>query len=201
VGNVYPLIALVEPGVMRQMLGRKLASGDTVINLDGDIYYAVRGSPADGDVVRWNAAGYAEWASVDHGGYAMADNATAVALTAATPAKVAGTTTAMTLHGFTHSNNRLTYVGTKTKSFMVNAMMCASQAASAARLSMYVAQGGTPIVLSENDSRIANSGDHAVFGLLYNVTLAHDDYIEVWAESDKNGDCTVDELQVHIIED
>jgi len=163
-------------------------------------YFPVRGEPGVGKVPLWNAAGYLEFTRRAYGFYSMVGNGTAVALTATVPAKVAGTTTAGTLVEFTHSNNRLTYTGAPTRTFHVVVTLCLEFAASGSIVSCYVAKGGTVIAASQIETRIVNAGDHKAFSCQAQVSLATNEYIEVFVSGDKSADCIVDDLQVYVRE-
>jgi len=104
--------------------------------------------------------------------------------TAATPKKASGTTTAVDLFRVTHPmNNRLTYTGSKTRSFHVLASMSVSQNNNNRYFSFYVAKNGVVLPESRQDIKIINSTDQVAVTLSCRLTLAPNDYVEIWVEN------------------
>jgi len=162
--------------------------------------YGIQGLPTAGKVPLWNVGGYLEFAQRPYGFYSMVDNVTGVVLGVSTPAKVAGTTVPGIVVEFTHSDNRLTYTGTPTRTFHCIATLCLSHTASGSESTIYVAKNGAVIAASTIDTRISTGGDHQTLSCQAQVSLATNDYVEIWVESDKAGTTTVDDLQVYIRE-
>ena len=115
------------------------------------------------------------------GSYYFSSSATTT-LSAATPAKAAGTTTSVSLSGFTHSANRLTYTGATTRTFRVTASLSASTISGAETLEFYLYKGGTVIAHSQIQRKVSNNDVGAV-ALQATVSLANTNYIELWVES------------------
>ena len=126
--------------------------------------------------------------------YFSAANQAITTLAAATPAKFAGTTTARNLHGFTHANNRLTYVGISNGShdFRVGATLTikleAGTGATKAKLMIFkngVAETGLEIRQS-----LLNTGDEVAMALVGGVSMSTNDYIEMYTLTGNGDDLT-----------
>jgi hypothetical protein len=103
---------------------------------------------------------------------------------AGAPKKAAGTTTAVDLFRVTHPvSNRLTYTGSKTRSFHVLASMSITQNNNNKYFSFYIAKNGVVIPESRQDIKIINSTDQVSLTISCRATLAPNDYIEVWVEN------------------
>lgn len=110
-------------------------------------------------------------------------SSSATTLSAATPAKAAGTTAEMLSQDFTAStSNRLTYDGTTTLNFKVSASLSASSVAGAETLDFYIYKNGTVVTGSQIQRKVSNNDVGAV-SLECIVSLATDDYVEIWVES------------------
>ena len=106
-----------------------------------------------------------------------------------TPIKAAGTTTALQSNNFTHSgSNRLTYTGTTTLYFNVQALISATKAAgSASDVRFAIAKNGSVVTgmsVSRNVSSTAE-GAMACGGI---IQMETDDYVEIWVENLDNAD-------------
>ena len=112
-------------------------------------------------------------------------------MSAATPVKASGTTTAGDTNGFTHTTNRLTYNGLATKVFSVDCDISISkESGSTTEMVLSIAKDGTVIADSEikrdvSGTTIGALGTHAL------VTFATDSYIEIWLESDTGNNLTI----------
>ncbi len=103
---------------------------------------------------------------------------------AATPVKALGTTASSNLYRVTHpTNNRLTYVGSKTRAFMISSSMSITQPNSNRYFSFYIAKNGVVIPESRQDVKVVNSTDQVSLTLSCWATLAPNDYVEVWVEN------------------
>jgi len=124
-------------------------------------------------------------------------------LSAATPAKAAGTTTSMQLADFTMpANNRLTYTATDTRTFQAMFTGSASKASGGSALSAgYIAKNGSVITGSQVQRQLANTSDIGAGAVSAQFTLAQNDYIEFWVETDNGDDLTIEAgvLSVHVI--
>jgi hypothetical protein len=118
-----------------------------------------------------------------------------------TPVKVAGTTTASELVRFTSpSSNKLTYDGTKTRTFSVMAALSATGASGTYLYSFYIYKNGVQVPSSRQRTKVySSSGDIQVIALVCTVTLSPGDYIELWAEDNESSvDLTVQNLTLTI---
>ncbi|MES2555861.1 MAG: hypothetical protein V4604_06915 [Bacteroidota bacterium] len=101
-----------------------------------------------------------------------------------TPVKVLGTTISTNLYRTTHpTNNRLTYGGSKTRSFLVSSSLSITQPSSNRYFSFYIAKNGVIIPESRQDVKVVNSTDQVSLTISCRATLAPGDYLEVWVEN------------------
>lgn len=101
-----------------------------------------------------------------------------------TPTKVLGTTVSTNLFRVTNpSNNRLTYAGSKTRSFNVSCSMSITQPSSNRYFSFYIARNGVIIPESRQDVKVVNSTDQVSLTLGCRALMAPGDYVEVWVEN------------------
>jgi len=102
----------------------------------------------------------------------------------ATPIKVLGTTTATNLYRVTQpTNNRLTYGGSKTRSFLISGSLSLTQPNNNRFFSFYIAKNGVIIPESRQEIKVVNSTDQVSLTVTCRATLAPGDYIEVWVEN------------------
>jgi hypothetical protein len=118
----------------------------------------------------------------------ISSSATTNIIAANTPVKVAGTTTAAELTRFTSPvSNRLTYDGTKTRTFIVTAALSASGTSGTYVYSFYIYKNGVQIPASRQRTKVySSSGDIQVVTLVTTVTLAPGDYVEAWTEDNES---------------
>lgn len=100
--------------------------------------------------------------------------------------KIDGTTTASTINQkFSHSLNRLTYVGGLTKEFVVTASCSANSVTTpSAVVLVRIAKNGATIAESESQVTTSNSGRNENFFSQAIVNLAPNDYIELFIAND-----------------
>lgn len=117
----------------------------------------------------------------------MNDNVTVTVITTInTPVKVLGTTTAGDLADFTHTSNRLTYTGTTTKKFMVEAIASINPASGLGiDYSTYIAVNGV-IKASSKNRAFSSAGSQIPINSACLCELATNDYVEVWIENNDN---------------
>jgi hypothetical protein len=103
----------------------------------------------------------------------------------AVPTKVAGTTTAPTLFRVSSpANNRLTYAGTKTRTFQVIvSLSVTTSGGDNTLLSFYIAKNGTVSGQGEQNVKLNNSSDQQNVTVSDVITMATGDYVEVWGEN------------------
>ncbi len=96
--------------------------------------------------------------------------------------------TASHLHGFTHSDGRLTYTGTNTKHFDIAVYVNIESDEAAALVEIILAKSGATIAGTEmrHDYRATDTDAVLSFGWL--LELATNAYIEIFGTSDTNGD-------------
>lgn len=133
--------------------------------------------------------------------YYMSDNATVTnVITAATPLKIAGTTTANAINQkFTHTSNRETYTGAINRNFKVTATVSVTSASANDQIGFYVAKNGT--VLTESEMYVTTNASARAESVTIQtlVSLVTNDYIEIWVENDTDAsDVTVTFLNVVI---
>lgn len=142
-------------------------------------------------------------AKLSYGSFYVSSPA-ATTLSAATPAKAAGTTTALELGDFTHANNKLTYNQATTRDFVVVANVLLQKASgSASVVELHLYKNGSPVtgmstyknqaqevVLDEDGNAFF---DDTPFFLMIQgtVELANGDYLELYLETDTGDDVTV----------
>jgi len=139
--------------------------------------------------------------SIPYAGYGMAGNTTATNIAVAgTYYKVLGTTTANTLDGFTHSNNRLTYTGTDTHYFKILASPISMiSAGTNVIVSLKFAKNGT--VIGYPVTRKINTGsDVGACSISFDVSLVTNDYIELFITNETStATVTVEDLYLSLI--
>ena len=107
---------------------------------------------------------------------------------ATTPIKAAGTTTEIASNGFSHTSNRLTYSGTATLKFVAQGNVSATKASgTGADIRYAVAKNGT-IVTGLSVTRNTSSSVEGAMAFGGIVTLATNDYVEIWVENLTNAD-------------
>jgi len=98
-----------------------------------------------------------------------------------TPTKVLGTTTAVNLFRVSSpANNRLTYTGAKTKTFVVTGALSITSATNNNFYTIYIAKNGVVLPQSAQTQKVANGGDQGSMSITCTVSLAPNDYIELW---------------------
>lgn len=118
------------------------------------------------------------------GNYFMTNNATTTTITAIdTPVKVLGTSTANAINQkFTHSNNRLTYVGALIRDFQVTATLSLTSGNNNV-VGVYVAKNGNIITSSEMYSTTSSGGRAESITCQTILELNQNDYVEIFVEN------------------
>jgi hypothetical protein len=132
------------------------------------------------------------------GNYYMTNNATVTTIsTVDTPVKALGTTTANAINQkFTHTDNRLTYVGALIRDFQVTATVSLTSGNNRV-IGVYVAKNGVVISSSEMYSTTSGSGRSESVTCQTILELNENDYVEIWVENSSNSDdITVEYLNV-----
>jgi hypothetical protein len=117
-----------------------------------------------------------------------------------TPAKILGSTTAASLFRVTSpTNNRITYVGKKSRRFQVICSLTGTQTSSSIVYAFYIAKNGTVMTESRQEVKFQNATDQQSVALSCSVLLSPNDYIEVWAANLTNTTgLTVQSLNISI---
>lgn len=132
----------------------------------------------------------------------MSGNATdTVIATINTPVKVVGTTTASSNNQrFTHSNNRLTYVGGVDATFEAIASISYTCPSSPnENVSMYLAKNGSVITESKMSANTRTAGTPANATVIAEIPMTDTDYIEVFIENNSGtADLLVDTMSLKV---
>lgn len=151
------------------------------LNELSDVHFA---SIADGDHLVWNA-GASRWEeySKSAGGYYWSAQGEAAVAVSGTYVKVttASSTTSTRAEDFTVStDNRLTYTGTRTKTFVVTySLTMTTETTGIAGLR--IAKNGSTLASSEIHRRVNTPTDEGAVPVKDFVELATGDYVELWA--------------------
>jgi hypothetical protein len=102
--------------------------------------------------------------------------------------KIEGTTTPSSVNQkFSHTNNRLTYTGGLTKEFVITASVSAnSVVTNAANITVRIAKNGTTLADSESQATTSQSGRNENFFSQTIVSLAPNDFIEMFIANNTN---------------
>ena len=105
-------------------------------------------------------------------------------LTGSTPAKLAGTTTALIQNGFTHTTGRLTYNGLTSRNFLVTVTISGVKGAGGPTLAvLHIAKGGS-IETGLNVRRtIATAVDEGSWTVIGTVPLATGEFVEPFVQT------------------
>lgn len=135
-----------------------------------------------------------------HGACYISTPAATTVTTAGTFYLLQGTTTAIDTTLFTHSSpGRLTYTGTVTKTFFVTAMLSVTSSVNNLIIKIRIAKNGTTIAGSEQQYFKTTSTDVKPVSTQYVVTLATNDYVELYVTSDVNGSTETAQTGVFIL--
>ena len=126
-------------------------------------------------------------------GSCYVSTAVITSLAAATPQKAAGTTTAMKLAGFTSPvSNRLTYTDATTRDFEIMFTgSCFKGGGGDAQLEILLHHGVSAIPGAVTLRTIASATDNGAFAVSAQVTLAQNEYVELWLKSNTINDITI----------
>ena len=112
--------------------------------------------------------------------------------------KAAGTTTSSTLSKFTHSNNRLTYGGAFSQSFVVHINTAVRSAGTNMVISIGIAKNGTIIAESEMTIRTAVANQEYPGSTTAIVELVSTDYVEVFVRNTSSTDVRLSDLNMNV---
>jgi hypothetical protein len=106
-----------------------------------------------------------------------------------TPEKGEGTTTSLHLANFTMpSNNRLTYTDTTTRTFSI--LACLSVKNKSDVITCWIYKNGSVSAISM-DLTTQNINDAVNVEIVGTISLAQNDYVEIWIESTADNDLTI----------
>ncbi len=115
--------------------------------------------------------------------------------------KALGTTTAGELRGFSHSNNKLTYLSTQTRVFQVDIHAIVISAGNAKTLSITFAKDGAENVAARTELALATGAVPTSINCSGIVELDEGEYIEVFVANETDTDnLTVNLMQVVVTE-
>ena len=115
----------------------------------------------------------------------MQGNATATVIAStATPVLVAGTWTVdMSTNANCTTAGRITYTGTTTQILTINAALSLDPASgSNQNLQVYLYKNGSAIAGSRIEAKV-NNGEHLAVPLVYQISMATNDYIEIYVQN------------------
>ena len=147
----------------------------------------------------------AERAAIASGAVAHASAyiSTAITNTAnGTPAKVAGAgvTTTNLLAGFTHTTpNKLTYTDAATRVFKFTCALTCTHSASNVIMTFSIAKNGSNDATTSIQRKVGTGGDIGAFALEWLVSLAQNDYLELYCDANKAGTSTVSLGHISIV--
>ena len=115
----------------------------------------------------------------------MQGNATATVIAStATPVRVAGTWTVdLSTNATCTTAGRITYTGTTTQILTINAALSLDPTSgSNQNLQVYLYKNGAAIAGSRIESKV-NTGEHLAVPLVYQISMATNDYIEIYVQN------------------
>lgn len=117
-----------------------------------------------------------------------------------TPVKIAGTTTSASLFRTSSpTNNRLTYTGHKQRRFSVICSLSSVAASNNKNFTFYIVKNGTILPESKQFMKCSSQVDRGSITLTCTVSMAPNDYLEVWVENNSdNSTVTVQSLNLAI---
>ena len=115
--------------------------------------------------------------------------------------KALGTTTAGLLKGFSHANNRLTYLSDQTATFQVQVAAVVICAGDGKTLGLSVAKNGTEIAATKSDLALASGAVPTSMNTCGLVSLTQGQYVEVFLANDTDTDnATINLMQFSVTE-
>jgi hypothetical protein len=120
-------------------------------------------------------------------------------ITSGTPVLIQGWSEGLLL-GITHSNGRLTNTSGETKLFLVNSSLSVHFDTNNSELLLDIYKGGVSIPKAEIYDKVAVGLDKVNAGHTLLVSLDNNEYIELYVDSDKSGDFTIDAANINLIQ-
>lgn len=117
-----------------------------------------------------------------------------------TPVKILGTTTAASLFRVSSpGNNRLAYIGAKSRRFNINCSLSTIASGNNKSFSFYIVKNGTILPESRQYLKFSSQVDRGSITLSCTALLATNDYVEVWIENNTDAtSATVESLNLSI---
>ncbi len=131
-------------------------------------------------------------AILSYGGFYVSSAAASANITQTVYLILGGTTTALALNHFTHASpNRLTYTGVSTKIFEIICSISFTSSQSNQIARFRVAKNGTSDANSEVARKLGTGTDIGALALIDEISLATNDYLEVYATLDVSSTDTI----------
>lgn len=129
----------------------------------------------------------------------MQDNLTPTVVARSTPTKAEGATSPSTINQrFSHSNNRLTYIGALSLSFKAEVQLSLSSGNNQ-ELHVWIAKNGSPVLDSEMHVNTSGNGRTSSFGVQAIIDLSSSDYVELFVANDSSANnITVEQMNMII---
>jgi hypothetical protein len=169
------------------------------INFSGGGTYLAGIQSDDNKALFSNCRGVANTFSIAN--YYVRDNLVATDITnSGVAVKAAGTTSAGSIVKFTHTNNRATYVGALTQTFVISATLTCTSGNNN-QIGIYIAKNGSLIPESEVYSTTSGAGRAENITVQALVQMSTNDFVEIWVEnSSATTDIVVSYLNVIVTE-
>lgn len=199
---VYSVIQVNTTGAGIQATAANIPNESFILNT---VYFSGTGSALAGTLDSTsnkafiiNCVGVTNTSTI--GFLSMTNNATATIQTSPTWTKALGTTTASSVNSkFTHTDNRLTYTGAFTNTYLASLNANLYAAHNGQVLSIGLAKNGTIIAESEMTVRYIDGSNPINASCNIPVSLTANDYIEVFIRnSTSNSNVTVQDMQLMI---
>lgn len=115
--------------------------------------------------------------------------------------KMQGVTTTTVLSGFTSSgvNNRLTYTGTQPILAQVTATIAMTATNSNEVYGFRIAKNDSALTASAVDRKIGTSTDVGAVAIVSLITLATNDYVEVWSQNESAAAHSIFAEHLHLV--
>lgn len=120
-----------------------------------------------------------------------------VSITAGSPAECVDWSS-LVAQGFTFAAGRLTYTGTETAKFLIDASVSATHSVSGSEVKTWLYYNNSKQQKSGSYTEVPTTGDYYVVSPRALLTLATNDYIEVFFDSDTTGDIYVRQANLTI---
>lgn len=120
-----------------------------------------------------------------------------VSITAGSPAECIDWSS-LVAQNFTFSAGRLTYTGTETARFLLDSSISATHSVAGAKIKTWLYYNNSKQQKTGSYATIENAGEWSVVSPRGTLTLATNDYIEIFFDSDQTGDIRVEQANLTI---